>query len=150
MKNTRTGDFYGSVAGCIVAMILFNIALPLRHWTFGVILPSWADVLWAMNVSFLTQIAGNLILASYRPPWFHELIQTLFTATGLLGNIVFYVVFPLDFAVVGVYWLNTLLRVIMIVAIGVSAISLVIHLVRFIAMSVQNGFTTTEEFRQEP
>jgi hypothetical protein len=144
MSEKNTGGFIASVVGTLVAMVLFNIALPLRGWTMGVILPSWADVLWAMNISFAAQVLGNLVLAAYRPAWFYELMQTLFAATGLLATIVFYIVFPLDFAPLTGDWLNILVKVVLIVGIGGSAIALIIHLVRFIAASIQNGFDATK------
>jgi hypothetical protein len=144
MSDKHTGGFIASVVGTLVAMVLFNIVLPLRGWTMGVILPSWLDVLWAMNVSFAAQILGNLVLATYRPAWFYELMQTLFAATGLLATIVFYVIYPLNFAPLVGEWLNILVKVVLIVGIGGSAIALILHLVRFIAKSVQNGFDSTK------
>jgi hypothetical protein len=132
MKEKRTGEFLGSAFGNVVAIVFMNTVMLWRQYTHGVILPTWSDILWAANISLAVQIAGNLLLASYRPSWFYELIQTAFAAAGLLSVIVFFIVFPLDFSLIVGNWLNTLLKVLVIVGIGGTVLSLVIHFVRFI------------------
>jgi hypothetical protein len=133
MKEKRTGELVGSIIGNIVAIVIVNSVLFWRQYTHGVVLDSWVDILWAANLSFLVQIAGNLILAFYRPPRLYAFMELLFSAAGLVSVIVFFIVFPLDFSRIVGPWLNTLLRVVMIVGIGGGAIGVIVWLVRFIA-----------------
>jgi hypothetical protein len=132
MKEKKTGDFVGAVIVNIIVCVILNTLLLWRQWTQGVILESWIDILWAANISLGVQITGNLLLAFYRPPRVQALMRALFAAAGLLSAIVFFIVFPMDFSHLVGDWLNTLLKVLLMVGIGVSLIALVIELVRFI------------------
>ncbi len=132
MRQRGTGDYVGSVIGNVIALVLVNLVLYLRPWTRGVVLESWADILWAAGLAFSLQIAGNLVLIFYRPRWLDEGMQVLFSAAGLLSTIVFYVVFPLDFSAVGVSWVNQAVRVALMVGMGVTVIVGIVHLVRLL------------------
>jgi hypothetical protein len=133
VKEKRTGELVGSIVGNVIAIVIVNSVLLWRQYTHGVVLESWVDILWAANLSFLVQIAGTLLLALYRPARLYALMELLFSMAGLLSVIVFYIVFPLDFSLLVGPWLNTLLRVVMIVGIGGAAIGVIVWLVRFIA-----------------
>ncbi len=135
MKEKQTGDYVGAFIGNIVALVFVNTVLLWRQYTHGVVLESWADILWAANLSIVLQIAGNLVLSFYRPAWFSALLRTLFAAAGFLSVIVFYIVFPLDFSVIVGDWLNTLLKVLLIVGMGGAFIGMVVELVRLIRAS---------------
>ncbi len=133
MKEKRTGELVGSIIGNVFAIAIVNSVLLWRQYTHGAILESWVDILWAANLSVLVQIAGNLILAFYRPPRLYAFMELLFSLAGLLSVIVFFIVFPLDFSLLVGSWLNTLLRVLMIVGIAGGSIGVIVWLVRFIA-----------------
>lgn len=130
MKEKRTAEFVGSVIGNLIVIAIINTALLWRRYTNGVVLESWADILWAANLSLVVQIIGNILLAMYRPARVYSFIQACFTAAGLLSIIVFYIVFPLDFSLVVGNWLNTLARAVLIVAMGGASIGLVVNLAR--------------------
>ena len=132
MKERKTGDFVAAVVINILVCIVLNTLLLWRQWTQGVILESWVDILWAANISFGVQIAGNLILAFYHPPRLQTLMRALFAAAGLLSAIVFFIVFPMDFSHLVGIWLNTLLKVLLMIGIGVSLITFVVEFVRFV------------------
>lgn len=133
MREKRTGDFVGAVFGNIVALVVVNTVLLWRQWTAGVILESWVDILWAANLSIAVQIVGNFLLVFFRPGWFQALMRLLFAAAGLLSLIVFSIVFPLDFGALVGDWLNTALRIVIVVGIGVTFIVCVVELVRTLA-----------------
>ncbi|HVP17910.1 MAG TPA: hypothetical protein VMU36_02875 [Spirochaetia bacterium] len=132
MKEKKTGDYVGAVVANIIVLVFVNTLLLWRQSTQGIVLESWADVLWALDISLGAQIFGNLLLCFYRPPWFSALIRAFLAAAGLMSIIVFYIVFPLDFSHAVGAWLNTLLKVVLIVGMAGSVIGLVIELVRFI------------------
>lgn len=133
MKEKRTSELIGSVVGNLIGIAFFNTVLLWRQYTNGVVLETWANILWAANLSLIVQIAGNVVLALYRPARFYAFIQAVHSAVGLLSVIVFYVVFPLDFSQIGAGWLNTLLRVVLIIGMAATAISIVVNLVRAVA-----------------
>lgn len=132
MKEKKTGDFIAAVIINILVCVVLNTLLLWRQWTQGVILESWIDILWAANISIGVQIVGNLMLAFYRPPRMLAFMRALFAAAGLLSAIVFFIVFPMDFSHLVGNWLNTLLKVLLMIGIGASLIALVVELVRFI------------------
>jgi hypothetical protein len=133
MREKRTGEIVGSLFGGVVGLLLVNSVLLWLRYTRGVVLDTWAEILWASNLSFIAQVAGNLILAFYRPARFFSFIQLVFAGLGVLSIIIFYVVFPIDFGAVGVAWLNTLLRVFCWVGIAGGTIGFIVWFVRFMS-----------------
>jgi hypothetical protein len=113
--------------------VLVNLVLLWRQYTHGVILESWAEILWAANLSFAVQAAVSLVLCFYRPARLNAFLQLLSTAGGLVSVIVFFTVFPLDFAQMVGPWLNTLVKIFLIVGIGGTSIGVILWLVRFVA-----------------
>jgi hypothetical protein len=127
MKEKKTTELTASAIANLIGLILFNTVPLWRQYTRGVVLEDFVRILWAANVSFLVQIAGNLAMAFYRPPKFAGLVQVLVTAAGLLSIIVFFVVFPLDFSAVGVAWVNSALRIVLIAGMGGAALGLIVQ-----------------------
>ena len=131
MKEKRTGELAAAVVWNVIVLVFVNTVLLWRQATQGAILESWADILWAADISLMAQIVGNLLLCFYRPPWLSAFLRAVFAGTGLLSIIVFFIVFPLDFSHLVGAWLNTLLKIVMIVGMGGAFIGLVVELVRF-------------------
>jgi hypothetical protein len=90
-----------------------------------VVLEDFTRILWAADLSFLVQVAGNLALIFYRPPRFAAFVQILTTAAGFVSLIVFYVVFPLDFSQVGLPWINSGLKVVLVVGMAGTVIGMI-------------------------
>jgi hypothetical protein len=130
MKEKKTMEFVGAIFGEVIGLAIVNTVPLWLHLTNGVVKESWVNILWAVNLSFAVQIAGNLILAIYRPPRLYAFIQAVFAATGLVSVIVFYTIFPLDFSVIVGNWLNLLVKVVLIIAMVGTSISIVVNLVR--------------------
>lgn len=130
MKERKTSELTASSIANAIGIVLFNTVPLWRQYTQGVVLEDFVRILWAANLSFLVQIAGNLSLMFYRPPRFAALVQILATAAGLLSLIVFYLVFPLDFSQVGVAWLNSALRIVLIAGMVGAVIGLVVQTVK--------------------
>ena len=99
----------------------------LRPYTRGVVLESFVGILWAANISFLVQLAGNVSLMFYRLPRFAALVQILTTSAGLLSLIVFFSAFPLDFSQIGIAWVNSALKVVLIAGMAGAALALVVQ-----------------------
>ncbi|MGA2614581.1 MAG: hypothetical protein ABSG38_14180 [Spirochaetia bacterium] len=132
MKEKRTADFVGAVIGNIIVLVFMNTVLLWRQYTQGVILESWADILWAADISLGAQIVGNFLLCFFRPGWFLALMRAVFAAAGLMSIIVFFIVFPLDFSRLVGAWLNTLLKVLMMIGMAGALVGLVVELARFL------------------
>jgi len=130
MKEKKTMEFMGAILGAIIGLAIMNTVPLWLHLTNGVLLESWVNILWAVNLSFAVQIAGNFTLAIYRPARLYTFMQAIFVATGLIGVIVFYTVFPLDFSVIVGNWLNQLIKVILIIAMVGASIGIIVNLVR--------------------
>jgi len=130
MKEKKTAEFIGAIIGAVIGMTFVNSVLFWRQYTDGVILKSWADILWAANLSMMVQILGNFVLAFYRPARLYWLLQGIIAIAGLISVIVFFNVFPLDFSQVGAGWLNILTKVAMIAAMFGTSIGILVYLVR--------------------
>ncbi len=133
MKEKTTGDLTASVICNAVFAVACNTFPLWRQYAQGVVLDDFMRVLWAVNLSLLVQIAGSLSMIFYRPPRFAAAAQIIQTAAGMLSLIVFYVVFPLDFSVVGVAWVNSLLRVVMIAGMAGAGIAFVVQVAQLAA-----------------
>jgi hypothetical protein len=131
MKEKTTGDYVGAMIGNVIVLVFMNTVLLWRQHTQGVILESWADILWAANVSLGAQIVGSFLLCFFRPAWFSALMRAAFAAAGLLSIIVFFVVFPFDFSRLVGTWLNTLLKVLLMVGMAGTVVGFLVELVRF-------------------
>lgn len=132
MREKKTGDYAGAIVGNLILLVFMNTLLLWRQHTQGVVLESWADILWAADISLGAQIIGNLLLCFYRPRLLTTFVRCVFAAAGLLSIIVFFIVFPLDFSHLVGPWLNTLLKVLLIIGIGGTLIGLVVELVQLI------------------
>jgi hypothetical protein len=133
MKEKKTIELAASSIANAIGIVLFNTVPLWRHLTQGVVLEDFIRILWAANLSFLVQIAGNLSLIFYRPPRFAAIVQILATSAGLLSLIVFYLVFPLDFSQVGITWLNLALKVVLIAGMAGAVIGLIVQTVQLAA-----------------
>jgi len=131
----RPGDYVGAIFGCLLALVAVNIYPLWQPHTLGIVTEAWSRTLWAANLSLVAQIAGSFLLLFWRPRWLRNLFELAFAVLGLLSVAVFFAVFPLDFSLVVGEWLNTLMRIILIVGIAGAAIGVVVNLVRFLAFS---------------
>ena len=130
MKQKRTSEFVGAVIGNAVALVLVNSVPAWLHYAQGVVLETWTNVLWASNLSLCTQILGNLILIFYRPPAFSVFMKLVLAAASLVGLIVFFIVFPLNFSAIGAVWLNTFVKVVLAIGMGGTLLGFIINFFR--------------------
>ena len=130
MKEKKTIEFIVAIIGAIIGLVLVNSVPLWRSLTHGVILESWVNILWAANLSMITQILGNFVLVFYHPARMYSFIQAIMTAAGLLSVIVFFNVFPLDFSQIVGNWMNLLVKAALILAMFGSLIGIIVYLVR--------------------
>jgi len=131
----RAADYAGAIIGSVIALVLINSYPLWQPLTSGVVTEAWPRILWAADLSLVIQICGSLILLFWRPRWLRNLLELVFAAAGLLSVAVLYAVFPLDFSDLVGGWLNTVVRLILILGIAGTAIGVIVNLVRFLAFS---------------
>ena len=115
--------------------VIFDIAFlvvvnKVPDWNILFITDSFADILWAVNTSLAVSLAGNLILIFFHPRFLHHLFNAVFAAFGILATSVILSVFPFDFSQVAGEWLNTVVRIALIIGIVGSVISVVVNIVK--------------------
>lgn len=130
MKEKKTFELIVSSIANVAGIVLFNTVPLWRQYTQGVVLEDFVRILWAANLSFLVQLAGSLSLMFYRPPRFAAFVQIVTTSVALLSLIVFLAIFPMDFSQIGLAWVNTALRIVLIAAMGGTGISLIVQIIQ--------------------
>ena len=88
--------FAGAAIFNFVLMIFINAHDAWRPWLDGIVTESFQDVVWAVNLGFVLQIFGNLILSVSSPRPLRGLTELVCSVGALAGAVVFYRVFPLD------------------------------------------------------
>ncbi|HEY9595036.1 MAG TPA: hypothetical protein VHE79_11195 [Spirochaetia bacterium] len=130
MKEKKPSELMVSAVFNIIFLVAVN-AYPLwGPYTQGVVLPSFVLVLWAINLSTLVQLAGSVSLLFYRPARFNAFVQLLGSLTSLLCAIVLFVVFPLDFGAIGIMWLNSVIRIVLIVGMCAAGLAAIVQTVQ--------------------
>ena len=130
MKEKKTGELTASSIANMIGIVLFNTVPLWRQHTQGVVLEDFVRILWAANLSFLVQLAGNVALMFYRPARFAAFVQIFTTSAALLSLIVFCVIFPLDFGQVGLPWVDIALRIVLVAGMGGAGIALIVQVLQ--------------------
>ena len=130
-EKRRWNYLNGIISNIIVFFIinLFPLWMPLTH---GVVTGKWINALWAMDLSIIVKVLGNILLISYSPKWFRAMIEFFITSAALISISVFFVVFPLDFSILTGPWLNTVIRCLLIAGIVGASIGTIVWLGRFL------------------
>ena len=127
-----------------IPSVIFNAAVlfvvnKLPDWNIAFITADYPDILRAVNMSLIVHIAGNLILIFIHPLLLHHLANTVFSVFSLVAAWVIFSVFPFDFSAVVGSWLNTVVRICLIVGIAGSGVSIVVNLVRAVIAMFKSG-----------
>jgi hypothetical protein len=123
-------------AGYVVA-VLVNAAIlyAVNLWPGWQSLPFLTDdvslVLGVVNASIMVNLVANMVYVAADPRWMKALGDLLTTSVGLAALLQIWRVFPFDFTGSSVDW-ALVLRVAVGVAIGGSAIAIVVDLVSFV------------------
>jgi len=123
----RISNYIPSVIFNIILLIVLN---KIPDWNIVFITASYPDILRAVNLSLIVHIVGNFILIFIHPLFFHHLANAVFSVFSLIATFVIFSVFPFDFSEIVGDWLNTLIRLCLIIGIAGAAISIVVHVVK--------------------
>jgi hypothetical protein len=133
-ESSRTvGAYIGSIVALGIVLFLVN---KLPDWNLRFITDDYPAVLWAMNLSLLVQLAGNAILIFLHPRFLHYLMQTVFNVVSLLSLIVLTAVYPLDFSYFAGNFVNTIVRIALIIATVATGIGAIVNLFKTIGSIV--------------
>ncbi len=124
------------IFGIIINLILFYIANNILNWNLSFIAPSFSQVLWAINLAIVVTIIGNIFLIIYSVPWFRHLVKAVMNIFGFIAAYIFYTVFPLIFSQ---SYLVVLAKIILILILVVSFLSIIFEIVKMIIGIVFNS-----------
>ena len=124
------------IFGIIINLILFYIANNILNWNLSFIAPSFSQVLWAINLAIVVTIIGNIFLIIYSVPWFRHLVKAVMNIFGFIAAYIFYTVFPLIFSQ---SYLVVLAKIILILILVVSFLSIIFEIVKMIIGIVSNS-----------
>jgi hypothetical protein len=120
------------ILGGIFDGILLWVLYQLPRWNIPVITDAYPAILWAVTLSLTVQIVFYVVLVLFHPLWLHYLGQVAFSVFSVIALSVVIEVFPFDFSDLVDPWLNTALRIFLIVILVGTVISGVVNLVRFL------------------
>lgn len=114
-----------------VFMLFLNAHDAWRPLLGGLVTESFGDVLWAVNLGFVLQIFGNLILSVTSPQPLRRLADFIFSVGALVGAVVFYRVFPLDLSPYGDAAV-VLARVIVFLGVAAATMTILVNFMRLV------------------
>lgn len=127
-KPNRSINYVGSLAAAGLMLFLIN---KIPDWNFSFVRDNYRDILLAVNLSLGIQAVFSFVLIFYHPLFQHHLANFVISAVSIFALSVILHVFPVDFSIVTGEWLNILFRILLIVSITGSAISVIFHLINF-------------------
>jgi hypothetical protein len=126
-RTARSGTYGGGIVVNVVMLVLIN-AWP--GWEAVPFLTDRApEVLGIVNASLVVAIVVNVLLSAADPPRFKALTDLAITGVGIAAIVQIWQVFP--FEVLGTTW-ETVIRVLLVVALVGSGIAILSGLVRLV------------------
>jgi hypothetical protein len=127
------------ILGGIVDGAMLWVMHQVPRWQVPFITAQYPRILPAVTVSLAVQMAFYALLIVVHPLWLHYLAQMVYAAVSAVALLVILRVFPFDFAAWAGDWLNTAVRILLIVAFVGTLISGVVSLVHFLRSLGDSG-----------
>jgi hypothetical protein len=121
------------IAAIIANIILYYIVNQIPYWNISFITPAWGSVLWAVNLSIVVSILGNIILLIYYRQWFRSIVKALMNVFVIYAIWVLYQIFPFNFTTPG---LNLAVQIALIVLLILVMIATLVEIIKLV-ISVQ-------------
>jgi hypothetical protein len=129
-ENPRRVDAVGAIVGNALVLAIANSYATWGPWTGGVITASFADVVWAVNLTCIVTMAGNGLLLLV-PSWrLKRAVDLLNNAASIVSTALVLAVFPFAFVRIGLSWVDVVLSIVLVVALFALAVTLCVRLVR--------------------
>ena len=127
-KKTPPNSLANYIVSAVINAVFLFLVNKIPDWNLAFIADTYPNVLWALNLSLIVQIAGNFLLVFYHPMVLHHVGNMLFSIAGFIALIVVYTVFPFHLPELRSGWLPTLVRIVMIVGMVGTGIATIVHL----------------------
>jgi hypothetical protein len=110
----------------LVNITLLYAAHNVLAWGIPFFAPSFADVLWVIDLSLGAAIVANALFIAYDAEWFRHVTHVGLDGLSLLSTYIIYRVFPFD---IDPPWYGVVVLVLLVAMLG-TAISLLVHVVQ--------------------
>jgi hypothetical protein len=121
--RARRASYVGSI---VVNAIWYYVAHNLLRWDIPFLTPSFASVLWAIDLSIGASIVANALFLAYDERWFRRLLQIVLTGLAFVATSTLYGVFPFEFG--DPMW-NSLASFCLFVVMIATALAMLVQLV---------------------
>lgn len=128
-KRKKSGKSEYIVA-VVANFMLFYILNNLLSWNVGFVTSSFADCLWAINISIAATVIGNILLLAYDPSWFRHSIRLSYDLFALNAVYTLYKVFPFSF---NQGFFNEATKILLIVAMVGVAIGTIVEAIKLVS-----------------
>jgi hypothetical protein len=126
----RKGEYIGNV---IFGFIFLWIVNKVPEWNLGFIRDNYEVILWILNLNIMVQIAGNALMFIVELAPVRYFSRMVMEAASFLLNIVLYYIYPFDFSHFhGLFWLDMLIPILLIIGMVVSALKVFSNLWKLI------------------
>jgi TRAP-type C4-dicarboxylate transport system permease small subunit len=128
----------GTRIGYLIAVLVNVFMLWAVHqhptwipWLGGIVTDSFADIVWAIDLSIWVQIIGNGILIAIHPRILRRLLDVVSTVFGALSLYVTWTVYPFEFdrLYVGLDGIVPIVLVVLLVVMGFAFIANVVRVI---------------------
>ncbi|MCX6235905.1 MAG: hypothetical protein NT175_14505 [Bacteroidetes bacterium] len=120
---------FGYLVTIIVLFVLVYVFEHLYDWGVPFLTEEYNDLLWYIRLSFYASIAAHALYFLYDPKWFRHLLKAIANVFFALSTIMFYVIFPFDFATSQV---NKIVKIVLLIMMVISIISILTELIKAI------------------
>ena len=128
--RNRRGEYIGSI---IWNLIWLYVANHLMEWDVKFINQHFSAVLWALNMNIVIQIGGNVVMFLFDIRLIRYLVKIVLEAANFLTLIIFYYIYPFNFAAYpGWRFIDWLLPLMFIIGMVVSALKVISNLWKLI------------------
>ncbi len=115
---------FGYSVAIAINLAMIYVFHHLLEWGVPFVTESFADVLWALDLSLGTQVAANALYLTYDQRWLRRLGAVVLDALSFFATYTLWRVFPLDFG--SVAW-NDLARYALVLVMVVTAIATIVE-----------------------
>lgn len=132
MATSKASDRSSYIAAIIVNAALIYLLNHLLEWNLLPFLTNdFVSVRGLIRLSLFVAIVINVVFLAFDPSWFRSVGRIVLSGFSLAVSILMYQKFPFDFAPYNFDW-SLIVRVLIILAIGGSAVAILAELVRLV------------------
>ncbi len=125
----------GYVAAIVINAIMIYIVEHLLAWNVPFLLPSFAGVVWAIDLSLWATIVANVFYLMYDARWFRDAVQIVLNAIAFVVSSILYATFPFDFGATG----NDLGRLFILFIMGCLVLATIVQVVMLVVDLVRDA-----------